>query len=285
MEKSISQRFIITLAAIGFLFSIDHSAQAQFKRKDSVYAFNYWVDVPVTIAGHAFNIWGQNYLFNLPKLTYEDYKDLTPEDVKIPFDRVAARQDPEFADRAHDLSDYGLRVGPAIPLIIMAADKTLRKSFLNLTLMYLETHAIQATLYLMATIPIRRYRPFVYNPEESTERKEGVKSTDSFFSGHVSTVTASTFFIGKVLSDFHPGLQRKWPIVYGIATVPAIWTAYFRLKAGKHFPTDLITGYFIGAVVGIGVPQLHKGKFFHNMAISPMIPRGGGTGLHFALRF
>ena len=120
---------------------------------------------------------------------------------------------------------------------------------------------------------------------KKTERKEGVKSTDSFFSGHVSTVTTSTFFIVKVLSDYHPGLRKKWPLLYGAATLPALWTAYFRLRAGKHFPTDLITGYFIGAAIGIGVPQLHKGKFFHNLAFSPMIPKGGGSGVYFSYRF
>ncbi len=267
-----------------FILGLGFETEAQSKRKDSVYALNYWIDIPVAAATHAFNIWGQDYLFNLPTLEYEDYKDLTPEDV-IPFDRIAARQDPAFADEAHELSDYGLRIGPAIPLVFMAADRTLRKNFLNLTIMYIETQGINAALYLAAAIPIRRKRPFVYNPDETTERKEGVKSTDSFFSGHVSTVTVSTFFIVKVLSDYHPGLRKKWALLYGAATLPAIYTAYFRLRAGKHFPTDLITGYVIGALVGIGVPQIHKSKFFHNLAISPMIPAGGGSGVNLTYRF
>ena len=162
-------RFLLIFALI--FASLIPESKAQFKRNlDSVYAFNYWIDVPVTLAGHTFNIWGQQYLFNLPKLTYDDYKDLTPEDV-IPFDRIATRQDPDFAEQAHDLSDYGLRVGPVIPFIFMVGDKKLRRNFLNLTLMYLETHAINATVYLFATIPIRRYRPFVYNPDEKNRKK------------------------------------------------------------------------------------------------------------------
>ena len=39
--------------------------------------------------------------------------------------------------------------------------------------------------------------------------------------------------------------------------LPAV-TGYLRFKAGKHFPTDIIVGYGVGATIGYLVPELHK---------------------------
>jgi DNA-binding transcriptional regulator LsrR (DeoR family) len=39
--------------------------------------------------------------------------------------------------------------------------------------------------------------------------------------------------------------------------VPAA-VAYFRIEAGKHFLSDNLVGYAVGATMGVVVPQLHK---------------------------
>lgn len=38
--------------------------------------------------------------------------------------------------------------------------------------------------------------------------------------------------------------------------MPAV-VAYFRIRAGKHFLTDNLVGYAVGATVGMVVPRLH----------------------------
>jgi membrane-associated phospholipid phosphatase len=35
-------------------------------------------------------------------------------------------------------------------------------------------------------------------------------------------------------------------------------TGLMRYKAGKHFWTDVLIGYAVGALVGVGVPALHS---------------------------
>ncbi len=79
----------------------------------------------------------------------------------------------------------------------------------------------------------------------------------SFFSGHTSHVAASTFFTAKVLTDINPDGSNNSLYWITAATIPAI-TGYLRVKGGKHFPTDVIVGYAVGALVGILVPELHK---------------------------
>ena len=37
-------------------------------------------------------------------------------------------------------------------------------------------------------------------------------------------------------------------------------TAYLRVRAGKHFLTDVIAGYAVGATIGILVPHLHRNQ-------------------------
>ena len=53
--------------------------------------------------------------------------------------------------------------------------------------------------------------------------------------------------------------DSKWKSVIwtlGI-TLPAT-TSYLRHNAGKHFPTDVISGYLVGATIGYLVPHFHK---------------------------
>jgi membrane-associated phospholipid phosphatase len=42
------------------------------------------------------------------------------------------------------------------------------------------------------------------------------------------------------------------------------------MEAGKHFLTDVIVGYTIGATVGVLVPQLHKKKDGNGLSILPL---------------
>ncbi len=255
------------LLAVLIMLLLSISLRAQ-KKDSSVYNLNYWVDIPLTTFGIIYNFHGQKELREAPRLRPDQYSSLSPMDVNA-FDRSAARQDPAFANKAHKLSDIPLRTIPLLPFLL-GLDKKIRNDALDLTLLYLETHSVGTLIYLASAQSIRRNRPFVYNPNELEERKSGPKSRDSFFSGHVSVVTTSSFFMSKVFLDYHPEYRNKRWIFYGLATIPSIYTGYFRFKAGKHFPSDVIAGYIIGAATGILVPELHKSKFYKKVNISAL---------------
>ena len=83
-----------------------------------------------------------------------------------------------------------------------------------------------------------------------------------FFSGHTSSSAYFSFFTAKVFADTHP--NSKWkPVVWGSAIALPAMTGYLRYKAGKHFPTDVIVGYGVGAAFGILIPELYKNKNFN----------------------
>ena len=103
----------------------------------------------------------------------------------------------------------------------------------------------------------KRFRPFTYNQDLPVEDKLTSGARYSFASGHASNTAALGFFSAKVFSDLYP--HSKWkPVIWTLGiTLPAA-TAYLRYKAGKHFPTDVIAGYILGASVGYLVPHFHK---------------------------
>lgn len=46
--------------------------------------------------------------------------------------------------------------------------------------------------------------------------------------------------------------------------------AYYRIEAGKHFLTDNLVGYAVGATVGVLVPQLHKKAGHPGLSLLPV---------------
>lgn len=73
----------------------------------------------------------------------------------------------------------------------------------------------------------------------------------SFFSGHTSLtacMAASHYFYDRTLS----AKDRKPAVTLGL-TALSIGTGILRIKAGKHFPTDVLAG----AILGTGVAYLN----------------------------
>jgi len=82
-----------------------------------------------------------------------------------------------------------------------------------------------------------RPRPLVYNELVPFSDKQQKNSRYAFFSGHASVSAANSIFAAKVFSDYFP--DSKWkPIVWSAAILIPTSTAYLRVKAGKHYPTD-----------------------------------------------
>ena len=78
----------------------------------------------------------------------------------------------------------------------------------------------------------------------------------SFFSGHTSMTAANSFYAAKVYADMYPDSKWKPWVWTAAALLPAV-TAQQRMAAGKHFFTDVLVGYGVGALIGWGIPQLH----------------------------
>lgn len=155
-------------------------------------------------------------------------------------------------------SDAVLLTVTILPALFLSEHHTGR-DIKTLLIMYAEVFTFNYGLTEFAKSSVNRARPYVYNPDVPMSTRTGSFSRKSFFSGHTSQTAAASFFFAKVITDYHPTLRRglKWGLWIFAATVPAL-NGYFRVLAGKHFPTDVAAGYVAGAATGWLIPQLHR---------------------------
>ncbi len=220
-----------------------------------VYKIKYLMDVPVTIGGYVTGMVGIDLLRDRKPRDMSIIPYLKPKDVWW-FDRGATRQDPDKSAKYLSRSNTLMRTFMFAPAL-MFLDREVRNNWIAYTMLYLEAQSINSAAYAIGAEAIPRMRPLMYNPDVSMDVKLGTNTTNSFFSGHTSVVATSTFFMVTVYYDLHSEARNKM-LWYGIASVPPAVAGYFRYRAGKHFPTDIMTGFAVGAMTGILVPEWHK---------------------------
>lgn len=216
-------------------------------------------------------------------LSPSDALKLDPYEINA-FDRPAALQDPTNFSKNASMGDFFLNFSVASPALL-ALDKQVRKDWVDLLTLYLAAQAFDNMLYFGAIIAVRRPRPMAYNPALDSVARSGVGMTKSFFSGHVSFGATGTFFAVKVFTDYKKIKGFKRVLLYTAAAVPPLITGYYRVKAGRHFKTDVITGLIAGGTSGILIPELFKHKKNDRaVAFSPFyVPEGGGMTMTVAL--
>ena len=206
-------------------------------------------------------------------------KDITAAEVSnldilnIPsFDRAAASN---YSLSAQKTSDIILYSSLALPAFSYFSHRCRSESG-KIALMALETILLTNGITSIAKGTVNRFRPYAYNPSVDLETKLLNTSKKSFFSAHASNSAAFSFFVAKVITDTHPDMKNKFLIWSAAATIPAM-VSYFRFKAGKHFFSDVVLGYTVGASIGFFIPQMHLNK---NMDLSFL-----GNSLQLKLQF
>ncbi|NJB86424.1 membrane-associated phospholipid phosphatase [Lewinella marina] len=189
-----------------------------------------------------------------------DANALDREDVPA-IDRWIFPENTDRVSKASGASDIGFYGGIALPFALFV-HPDIRQDWFDITTLYLQAQALNGLLYAATPIGpsvVDRVRPSAYYPEAFDDGTAPGKDLNAFFSGHVSTTATGTFFAAKVLSDYHPdwtGGQRA--LLFGAASIPPLYVAVQRVRALRHFPTDTVVGFGIGAAVGVLTPHIHK---------------------------
>ncbi|MGV3560800.1 phosphatase PAP2 family protein [Larkinella arboricola] len=239
-------------------------------------------ELPASLAVLGTSIFGFRQLDRHASLTAEEVIKLNPAHLNA-FDRPVAHLNPARFGLAQTRSDQFLNLSIASPLLLMLS-KDLRKEALDLLTLYTTAHAVNNLIYFATTFPIRRARPLTYNPAVPLQDKIGHAKTNSFYSGHVSFSTTATFFGAKVLTDYYQIKGWKRVAIFTAAAVPPVLVGINRMQAGKHFRTDVLTGFVVGAACGIGIPELHKFRQkTRNLSFRPEMTGTGERG--FALTY
>lgn len=173
-----------------------------------------------------------------------------------------------------EASDWVLYASVAAPASLLLSSK-IRPDLFQIGVLFSESVFLTYGLTSFTKSITARARPYAFNPEVSWEEKADINTRLSFFSGHTAMMATITFFSAKVFMDYHIGSDYKTHI-WIAASVAPVAVGFLRYKAGKHFPTDIMFGYAVGAMIGYFVPHLHKyrigkARFTLSPIVSPEI--------------
>ena len=160
-----------------------------------------------------------------------------------------------FSPTTSHVSDVTLATTLAAPVVTLASGS--RTGWGNGMIVYGE--ALEGTLLLNTVTKkwVARARPYTHHPAGvALAQSKGPDAHYSFYSGHsalsfTSATTGSLLF--AALHDDVSARTGHWAIAYGLAS----FTAHARVRAGRHYPTDVLVGSVMGISWGLAVPLLH----------------------------
>ncbi len=242
------RKMLVCLLALILL----QAPEARAQWKDSPYRLRWEMEVPIAFNAAAL-LGGSLYAGSRFKMPSEaTVLALDPNTINR-FDRSATRQN---SHAAAIISDAGMYMAMALPAFHLI-NKNSRKDFGTVAAMGAEVFLLNLGVTNLVKELVGRPRPLLYNPEIPMSRKMKKDNFKSYFSGHTSTAASMSFYFAMTYHHYHPGNKLR-PLVWtGCAILPAL-TGFMRYKAGKHYWTDILTGYAVGALIGVGVPMLHR---------------------------
>jgi membrane-associated phospholipid phosphatase len=242
---------------------LPNPANGQNVPRDSVevYRVNPWLSLGITGASIAVIQPGRKRNHRKPQLTEDEVMALSTDRISA-FDRVALRQDHTRRldyEAASNTFLFALGISPALLFL----DRDIRRDWLDVTLLYLETQTLSNAVHTWVPFGpafVDRLRPRSYYQELPFPDRSSGNARNSFYGGHVAAASCASFFIAKVLDDYHPDWGAKKWIAYGLAAVPPIIMSVQRVRALQHFPSDNLVGILVGGATGILIPELHRVK-------------------------
>ncbi len=248
--------------ALGILAAPHRPVQAQSADSSAhVYYVNLWVSGGVIAAS---SVAGLLTISARAKANYTDAELQSLDANNVPsFDRWSLHQNPGLVPTFENYSTILQITMGALPTALLF-DPRVRRDWEDVLVMGLEVNAVVIGIYSASPLgPLfqTRNRPITYYsnktiyPNNTVNLNNG-NNKNSFYSGHVASAAAASFFIAKVYSDYHPEANRY--LLYSMASIPPLLMGYSRLMALDHFPSDVAVGLAVGTLCGILIPELHR---------------------------
>jgi membrane-associated phospholipid phosphatase len=163
-----------------------------------------------------------------------------------------------FSPRAAGLSDGLLAVSIAAPVAYLVGD-TVEDADGDRLVLYSEALAVNLAVFQGAKHLVQRPRPYLYSTSADVARyaaDQGDDAYQSFYSAHAATAFCAATTGAYLTAVGSPGAGvRAFAWAGGFATAAAV--ANLRVRAGKHFYSDVVIGAAIGIAIGYAVPALH----------------------------
>lgn len=245
------QKLLLFLFLSLFYFQLTAQIKLDFS-EGAPYKVEWKKEIPIGLLGAGMLITAdvlknKTSIFTLNELALLDAENINS------FDRIATTY---YSTKIQKASDYLWYSSHSLPFLFLASPKT-RKDFIPIGGMYSEALLMSVGATLLCKYSFRRNRPYLYNETVNLDIKQQKDAKASFVSGHTSVVATNTFFAARVFSDYFPDSKWKPAIWTSAAILPAV-TGYLRVRGGKHYPTDVIGGYLLGASIGYFIPKIHN---------------------------
>ena len=197
--------------------------------------------------------------------------ELTPQKIPATFqssqllgiDRGAISQNVDPNAGTYSTVGVGVAVGFAVldPVLSGFREHDTQSALVD-GVMYAESLSVTYALTNLAKVATRRPRPQAYidAAAHAGDPNYSNTSTDSelsFFSGHAAITAAVGATATYLAFARSPHSARPW-ITLLVAAGLSTFVSIERVRAGAHFPTDVIAGTIAGAGVGSVVPHLHR---------------------------
>lgn len=159
----------------------------------------------------------------------------------------------DFSATAAAASDTLLVIGLAAPLVLELgrADPDTDRRLLAYSGGVAASGLVAAAMKALW----RRPRPYNFHPDPAVRdyaRRAGKDATYSFPSGHTALTFAAAASGGWIYASGSDDTSHRAAVWFGGATIAGA-TAVLRVRAGRHYPSDVLIGAVIGAA-GIAVP-------------------------------
>ena len=162
---------------------------------------------------------------------------------------------PTYAAKTADATAFG-----AIPLLAVGAlalSSGLEGRIQNLgadAILLAESVTISSLANQFVKFGVGRARPFTIR-DDPDMYKDRADDNLSFYSGHTNMAFALVVSAGTIA---HIRNYKAEPYIWGIGMPLALFVAYTRVAAQKHYFTDVLIGAVLGSAIGFAVPWLHR---------------------------
>ncbi len=160
-----------------------------------------------------------------------------------------------FSPTAMSLSDGLLAASVLVPVAAqIGASGT---QFGNTMLVYGESLSLSLWLNSAVKYTVLRARPYTHNPNPLVKKLMAGHRRDenlSFYSGHASTAFTALVSGGLVFSATHEADEDERHAFWAVQAALAGATSHLRVRAGKHYYSDVLVGAVVGSALGVLVP-------------------------------
>lgn len=162
--------------------------------------------------------------------------------------------DAALAKRLSDVTGFALTPLAAMGgLVVLSPDR--RATALHDLVIVAEAAAIATDLNYLVKIAVARERPDVSDlaPADKPRTDRPAENNLSFNSGHATSAMA--FAVAAGTTATLRGYRHAWA-VWATGVPLALATGYLRIAGDRHWASDVVTGWAVGAAVGVAVPYL-----------------------------